>query len=85
MPFACVGVIFFLFRLSGSVVISHYTATFFEFTGTSFDPEYVSIVIGVARVISSLSVPLILRAMTKRMAFIAFGSAFTLGMLGGKF
>ena len=84
-PFACVGVIYFLFRLSGSVVISHYTATFFEFTGTSFDPQFVSIVIGVTRVLSSLSVPLILRTMTKRMAFITIGSAFTVGMLGGKF
>ena len=84
-PFASVGVIYFLFRLSGSVVISHYTSTFFEFTGTSFDPQLVSIIIGVTRVLSSLSVPLILQTMTKRMAFITIGSAFTVGMLGGKF
>ena len=85
MPFACVGVIFILFRLSGSVVISHYTATFFEFTSTSFDPQSVSIIIGVTRLLSSFSVPLILKTMTKKMAFVTIGSASTTAMLGGKF
>ena len=85
MPFACVGVIFILFRLSGSVVISHYTATFFEFTSTSFDPQSVSIIIGVTRLLSSFSVPLILKTMTKKMAFITIGSTSTTAMLGGKF
>ena len=83
-PFACVGVIFILFRLTGSTVISHYTATLFEFMGMSFDPLSVSILIGVTRVISTFSVPLLLKRMSKRKAFIVIGSVSTLGMLSGK-
>ena len=83
-PFACVGVIYILFRFSGSVVLSHYTATFFELAETSFDPLSVSISIGVIRIISTFSVPILLKTMSKRMAFIVIGSASTMGMLSGK-
>ena len=83
-PFACVGIIYILFRMSGSSVVPHYTATLFEFTGMSFDPQHVAILIGITRVFSSFSVPLLLKTMTKRMTFIIIGSASTLGMLTGK-
>ena len=84
-PFACVGVMFILHRLSAFIVISHNTATYFEFTGTYYNPLRVSISYGVVRLISSLCMPLILTNMTKRMGFISFGSASTLAMLGGIF
>ena len=80
VPFACVGVIFILFRLSGFVVVSHYTATYFEFTYTSFDPLTASIIIGVARLMSSICLPLILGTTSKRTAFIIFGSVSTVSM-----
>ena len=84
-PFACVGVLFILHRLSAFVVISHNTATYFELTGTYYNPLFVSISYGVVRLISSLCMPLILIIMTKRTGFISFGSASTLAMLGGIF
>ena len=84
MPFACVGVIQILFRLSGFSVISHYTATYFEFTNTPFDPLSLSIVIGGVRLISAMCLPLVLGPMSKKTAFATYGSASTVGMLSGK-
>ena len=84
VPFSCVGAICILFRLSGFVVISHYTANCIEFSGTQFDPLSSSILIGAVRLVSSLCLHLILGIMSKRTAFIAIGSASTLGMLSGK-
>ena len=84
-PFACVGVLFILHRLTAFIVISHNTAIYFEFTGTAYNPLFVSISYGVVRLISSLCMPLILTITTKRMGFISFGSASTLAMLGGIF
>ena len=84
VPYACVGVLFILFRLSGFVVISHYTATYFEFTNTSFDPLSTPIIIGAVRLMSSICLPLILRTMQKKTAFVTLGFASTAGMLSGK-
>ena len=85
MPFASVGVIFILFRLSGFVVISHFTATYFELTGISFNPLIAPIVIGVVRLASNLFLPLIIGTVTKKTAFITLGFTSTVGMLTGKF
>ena len=85
MPFASVGVIFILFRLSGFVVISHFTATYFELTGISFNPLIAPIVIGVARLASTFFLPLIIGNVTKKTAFTTLGFSSTLGMLTGKF
>ena len=84
VPFSCVGVIYILYRLSGFVIIGHYTATYFEFTKTSFDPLSASILIGAVRLMSTICLPFILGTMSKRTAFVIFGSASTVGMLSGK-
>ena len=84
VPYACVGVLFILFRLSAFVVISHYTATYFEFTNTSFDPLSTPIIIGAVRLMSAICLPLILQNVSKRTAFVTLGFASTAGMLSGK-
>ena len=83
VPFACVGVILILFRLSGFVVISHYTATYFELIGVGIDPMFVPILVGVVRLLSTIFLPFILRSITKKMVFIVMGFTSFVGMLIG--
>ena len=80
-PFACVGSTFILYRLSSFVVISHYTATIFEFMGIIYDPLAVSIGYGTIRLISSMCLPVFLAMLTKQMGLLLFGIASTLAML----
>ena len=82
-PFASVGIMFIIYRLSSFVIILHYTATYFEFIGTIYNPLAVSISYGTVRLISSMCVPVFLARLTKRMGLLLFGSASFSAMLAG--
>ena len=83
-PFSCVGVICILFRLSCFSILSHYTAPFLDRAEINLDPLLAAVLIGVFRLVFSLSAFLILSITSKRTAFILGGTASTLGMLLGK-
>ena len=83
-PFSCVGAIFILFRLSSFSVLSHYTAPFLDRAGISLDPLLASVIIGVFRLVSSLTAFALFAFVTKRKAFILGGFTSTFGMLVGK-
>ena len=83
-PFSCVGAIFILFRLSSFSVLSHYTAPFLDRAGISLDPLLASVIIGVFRLVSSLTAFALFAFVTKRTAFILGGFTSTFGMLLGK-
>ena len=82
-PFIFVGITCILYCLSSFLVISHYTATLFEFMGIIYDPLSVSIGYGTIRLISSMCLPVFLAILTKRYGLLLFGSASTLAMLAG--
>ena len=84
-PFYCVGVLFMLFRLLSSSVLSHYTAPFLERAGVNLDPLLAAVVIGIFRVASAF-IPFVLFSFTsKRTTFVLGGSFSTLGILIGKY
>ena len=83
-PFACVGVLFIIFRLSCFSILSHFTAPFLDRAGIELDPLLVGAIIGVVRLIFSLMSILILSFISKRTAFILGGLATTFGILLGK-
>ena len=84
-PFSCVGVLYIFFRLSCFSILSHYTAPFLERAEISLDPLVASILIGIFRLLSSLSSFVILLITSKRTAFCLCGVISTIGMLVGKF
>ena len=54
-PFSCVGILFILFRLSSYSILSHYTAPFLDKAHISLDPLLAAVIIGIIRLVSSLS------------------------------
>ena len=83
-PFSCVGVLYIFFRLSCFSILSHYTAPFLERAEISLDPLVASILIGLFRLLASLSSFIILLITSKRTAFCLCGAASTIGMIVGK-
>ena len=83
-PFSCVGVLLLLFRLSGFPILAHYTAPFLERTGMKADYLLLSLINGIVRFACSLLALMLLPLMSKKTAFIMFGSLGTFGMLSSK-
>ena len=77
------AMIFVLFELSGFTVLSHYTATYLEKAGIYFDPLLGSTIIGVIRILASLSTVMVLMVMAKKTAFNTFGLISSLSMMSG--
>ena len=80
----CAAVINILFRLSGFSVLARYTATYLEKAGIDFDPLLGSTIIGVIRILASLSTVMVLIVMAKKTVFNTFGLISTLSMMSGR-
>ena len=83
-PFSCVGILFILFRLTGFSILSHYAAPFLDRAQISLDPLLAAVIIGIIRLVSSISAFVILAYASKKKTFILTGLISTFGMLIGQ-
>ncbi len=70
-PFACVGVIFVLYGISGYGVMANYMAFFLAQSGVDLDPLLATIVIHVTRVPTAIAASFLLLRCSKKVVFFA--------------